>query len=157
MQQEASPVVGEVAEVAHVFDLGDHAVDGLGGSVADAGVVEDRDVNSASTPAAWGEHQHGSCPCTGDTQVRNPNPWGRSAEPTPEDGRRHARGGWVAGWQQQPYRLPRCRPVKPGTSQPRTRVAQGLDPPRTGVLYGSGAITPQSLEGGPLKVLHGQG
>ena len=53
------------------------------------GLVCDRDVNAAANLAAWGEHQQGGCPCSGDSQVRDPHPAGRSGD-GPIVVRRHA-------------------------------------------------------------------
>jgi putative transposase len=82
------------------------------------GLVEDRDVNAAANLAAWGEHQHGTCPCP-NTQVRDPHPAGRS-EATPISsepvGRRHACGGSVSGPAAQTAGP--VPPGEPGTSQP---------------------------------------
>jgi putative transposase len=65
---------------------------GLGQRTYHCGVcghVTDRDVNAAATLAAWGEHSLGRCPCV--TQVRDPNPSGRSGII-----RFHACGGWMS-------------------------------------------------------------
>ncbi len=116
VQEQAQPVVVEVAEaVSDALDLLDHEVDGFGGSVADAGVVEGGEklvppgVEDAGQASELGDMGVGAAGCRG----RGPR-----SSPSPTTPRTPSPPALPSARPDRPAGRPRPGPVRSTTSGP---------------------------------------